>query len=146
MKTIAAQTAQEIRKVLKTTYPKVKFTVTSESYSGGNSVRVGYTDFIPTTEIDKLLSKFQYGHFDGMTDMYEYSNKVEGIPQVKYLFVERKMSEMVKNELLNKINTEYAGCENLGYDDYAESLQARISTFIYRLFTQTSYSLQNANS
>ena len=146
MKTTAALTAKEIRKVLKATYPGVKFSVTSESYSGGDSVRVEYTDFIPAKELDKLLSKYQYGSFNGMEDIYEYSNVNKDIPQTKYLFVTRNMSEAVKNELVNTINTEYAGCENLGYDDYSNSLQARISTFVYRLFTEKSYSLQNANS
>ena len=146
MKTTAALTAKEIRKVLKATYPGVKFSVTSESYSGGDSVRVEYTDFIPAKELDKLLSKYQYGSFNGMEDIYEYSNVNKDIPQTKYLFVTRNMSETIKEELLNEVRTQYAGCDNVEYEDYSESLQGRVSTFIYRMFVDKSYSLQNANS
>ena len=36
---------------------------------------------------EKIVSKYQYGHFDGMNDIYEYSNSREDIPQAKYIHV-----------------------------------------------------------
>jgi hypothetical protein len=35
-----------------------------------------------------MTDKYQYGHFNGMEDIYEYSNNNDAIPQTKYLFVE----------------------------------------------------------
>ncbi len=92
MKTLTevAKCAKEIRKILKEEYPEIKFSVRSENYSMGCSVNVSYkaTEGMPNPkEIQKKLSKFEYGHFDGMTDYYDIDNSRDDIPQTKYLFV-----------------------------------------------------------
>mgnify|MGYP006921289518 CR=1 FL=1 len=139
MKTTAAQTAKAVRTELKQLFPSIKFRVVSESYSGGNSVNVEYTDALPAKEIEKALSKYQQGHFNSMEDIYEYSNSNDNIPQVKYLFVNRRMSEIAKEELLTQIKTTYAGAENVTYEDYLESFRERVCTLVYRLFVQKSF-------
>ncbi len=32
-------------------------------------------------------AQFEYGHFDGMTDSYMYSNRNDDLPQVKFVMV-----------------------------------------------------------
>lgn len=89
MKTSVALCAQAIRKDLKTAYPQTKFSVKSKSYSGGDSIDVSYTQTLADPrekEVRALLAKYQEGHFDGMTDMYEY-NTDRGDLGTKYLFV-----------------------------------------------------------
>lgn len=57
--------------------------------SSFDCVRVTITDELPATRdaIESFCSQFKLGHFDGMTDCYEYSNTQDDIPQVKFIFV-----------------------------------------------------------
>lgn len=86
-KTTHAQCAALIRKELKAA--GIKASVTSESFSMGNAVNVALNNVAPEIReiADKICNKYQYGHFDGMTDCYEYSNKNDNIPQVKFVCV-----------------------------------------------------------
>ena len=63
---------------------------TSESYSMGSSIRVRTTDATKCQQkqISKYCAQYQYGHFDGMQDMYESNNRRDDLPQVKYVFCE----------------------------------------------------------
>ena len=85
--------ASQIKKILKKEFPTIKFKVTSKIYSGGDSVYIDWTDGATTDQISKLVEDFQFGHFDGMTDSYEYSNRKNDLPQVKYLHLIREISE-----------------------------------------------------
>ena len=74
--TEAAKVAAQIRKHLKTNGVTAK--VSSSNYSGGNSVRVLLFNPLPATrqQVEAYTSQFEYGKFDGMTDSYDYSNKI----------------------------------------------------------------------
>lgn len=136
MKTVAAQTAKLVRQELKSNFPGVKFTVKSDSYAGGNSVNVSYTDTQFTQEqVETVLAKFQQGNFNSMEDIYEYSN-TQDHAQVKYLFVKREMSEEVKAELLAEVNKVWGNGTVLAYNDYAKNAGEWVSTLVYRLFRQ----------
>lgn len=88
VKSTAALAAQAIRTELKANFPSIKFSVRSENYSGGNSIDVNYEDpELERSTVEKLLSKYEYGSFNGMEDYYEITNSRDDIPQVKYLFV-----------------------------------------------------------
>lgn len=88
----AAMAAAAIKAELQAKYPGIKFSVTSDTYSMGSSVRAHWNDGPSYDEVDSLISKYQYGHFDGMADMYEMSNVNDSIPQAKHIFAERRMS------------------------------------------------------
>lgn len=67
-------------------------TVRSYSYSGGNSVHITVTctgaDMLEKfSALETFASQYQYGHFDGMVDLYEYSNRRDDLPQVKFVIV-----------------------------------------------------------
>ncbi len=88
MRSEVARCAAEIRKILKD--KNVKASVRSEQFSMGNSVDVEIKDLIDPEVYKALqegLAKYQYGHFDGMYDIYEYSNSREDIPQTKFLSI-----------------------------------------------------------
>lgn len=87
-----AAAAKAIRKELKTAFPGVSFSVKSEAYSMGTSVNVYWTDGPTSKEVNSIIGKYQYGHFDGMIDCYEYSNRREDLPQVKFVFANRSMA------------------------------------------------------
>lgn len=95
MKTLSsqAQCAHAIRKELKKHFPQTKFSVTSEGYSMGDNVRVKYKGGPSLQEIKNLLARYEYGSFDGMHDIYNNDNIIDGIPQTKYLFIDRERTE-----------------------------------------------------
>ena len=70
-----ALAAKAIRSELKKAYPTTKFSVTSQSYSGGNSVHVEWIDGPTSFEVGEIAYKYQYGHFNGMEDSYEDTNR-----------------------------------------------------------------------
>lgn len=94
-----AEAATQIKKLLKKEFPKVKFSVNSSRFSGGNDVNIEWNLGPTTEEVNQLVRKYQYGSFNGMIDLYEYDNKIEGIPQAKYVLCQRnyRTDEEIKN-------------------------------------------------
>jgi len=86
--TEAAQVAKLIKAELKR--HGIMCTAKSSNYSMGDSVRVAVTDQPPWVmkKIEAFTDKYQYGNFNGMEDIYEYTNSRDDIPQTKYLFIE----------------------------------------------------------
>ena len=87
-----AAAAKMIRKTLKTVFPSTTFSVTSDSFAGGDSIDIGWTDGPTTDMVEAVTSRHEYGHFDGMIDLYEYSNTRDDIPQSKYVHGQRGFS------------------------------------------------------
>lgn len=93
MQTTKQTAAQMIRKELKEKFPTTKFSVRKRYYG---TIDVNWVDGPSSDQIKDITCKYQYGHFDGMTDMYENSNINDNLPQVKYVFEDRELSEEVK--------------------------------------------------
>jgi hypothetical protein len=93
-----AATAKAIRTELKK--HGIPGRVTAKSYSGGDSVTVQLQNEPPWTvsRIKAFAGQFEMGHFDGMVDCYEYSNRREDIPQVKFVFVENDFSDELRQK------------------------------------------------
>jgi len=133
MKTQAAQCAAAVRRDLKELFPGVKFSVTSTNFSGGNSVDVDWCDGPTVKEVEPHLAKYEYGHFDGMNDMYEYSNVRSDIPQTKYLRCQREMSPETRQNLEPQAEKIYnAMCEDIRRYLHAPH------TFLHRIFYKAS--------
>lgn len=94
-----ASCSQAIKTELKNIFPDVKFSVTSDSFSMGDSVRISWVDGPTVDQVTEVTGKYQYGHFDGMQDMYEYTNRRDDIPQTKYVMESRKMSDATRQSL-----------------------------------------------
>jgi conjugative element/phage-associated large polyvalent protein len=62
-------TAKLIRAQLKTKFPSCKFSVRSDKYSGGSSIRIHWTDGPTAKMVDAVVKSFAGGGFDGMIDM-----------------------------------------------------------------------------
>lgn len=95
-----AAAAAAIKAELTSIYPNIKFSVKSDSFSMGDSVHVNWTDGPTDSEVNDIIKKYQYGHFDGMTDMYESSNSRNDIPQSKYVSGSRSISDELEAILL----------------------------------------------
>lgn len=107
IKTPHAAAAQAIRQDLKKAWPGVEFAVTSQGYSMGNSVSVRWTDGPTAAEVGAITGRYKAGHFDGMQDLYEYTNLRADIPQVKFVSCSREMSDDVRAEILSSVASRF---------------------------------------
>lgn len=64
-----AETAKLVRKQLKAQFPGQKFSVRSDSYSGGASIRISWTDGPLDRKVDEVVQQFSGASFDGMIDL-----------------------------------------------------------------------------
>lgn len=115
MKTLSnqAQVAKLCRQFLKE--KGIKASVRSSGYSMGDSVDItleGNLKYGVVRSLEEEFSKYQMGHFDGMTDCYEYSNSRRDIPQTKYLFV-----NYYNNDEMRALAKEYLAQECAISDD-----------------------------
>lgn len=99
-----AQAAKQIKATLTKAFPGIKFSVRSDSFAGGDSVDVHYTDGPTTDQVEKLIGQHQYGSFDGMIDLYEYTNVRDDIPQAKYVHSQRSMSQDAMRQTVDHLN------------------------------------------
>jgi len=69
-----ARASANIKRELSEVFPGVKFSVRSDSFSGGDSVDISWTDGPTTKEVEAITGKYEEGSFDGMTDCYNYDH------------------------------------------------------------------------
>lgn len=112
-----AAAAKLMRQDLKKAYPLTAFTIRSNSYAGGNSVHVEWMNGPVYDDVTKIVGKYQYGDFDGMTDCYDMTNVRNDIPQVKYVQVRREVSEDIKQQIFEQLRKTHVGWENLSSMD-----------------------------
>lgn len=65
----AADTAKLVRAALKRAFPGTKFSVRSDTYSGGASIRVRWTDGPTSKMVEAVTGSFAGSRFDGMIDL-----------------------------------------------------------------------------
>jgi len=113
-----AAAAAAIRAELKTRFPGVKFSVTSEGFSMGSAVDIRWTDGPTNKQVSDITGKYQYGHFDGMNDMYENSNCRNDIPQAKYVSTHRKYSPVAIDKAISAARAKYGFRHDCTAEDY----------------------------
>ena len=119
--------AANIRTELKKSFPQVKFSVTSEGYSGGCSINVRWTNAITTEEVEKIINKYEYGTFDSMTDCAGSidSQFIDLYGGARFVTANRSVSEDGFNAVALKMGYTQAKFNNLrgNFDgvDYAVS-------------------------
>lgn len=64
----AAETAKLVRQALRESFPGVKFSVRSDSYSMGSAVRIRWQDGPTTKQVQSVAGCFDGTYFDGMID------------------------------------------------------------------------------
>jgi hypothetical protein len=62
-------TAKLVRQALSRNFPGTKFSVKSDSYSGGASIQVSWTDGPTANMVEFITSQYKGGRFDGSIDM-----------------------------------------------------------------------------
>lgn len=143
MKTLSphALCAKSIRQELKLNFPGIKFSVSSESFAGGNAVNISYEDGVIRGVVEEIVSKYQYGSFNGMEDYYDITNRRNDVPQVKFVSTTRHMSESAKKiiaeELAQKFNIDVKSL--LDYNYYHKDLSFSSGEIIYREFIKRNF-------
>lgn len=117
-----AACAKAIRTELKQHFPSVKFSVTSDSFSMGNSVDISWTDGPTSEQVNAITKKYQYGSFDGMTDSYNNTNNRDDIPQAKYVHTSRQIRDYYFTEYFEHIKKNYKNCDHLTDLDQSDQL------------------------
>lgn len=136
-----ALAAKAIKQYMKTN--DIAGRVTSTSYAGGCSASAYVTDLPPDAykKLCDFAKQYQYGSFNSMEDIYEYSNSRKDIPQVKYVFVNNLMSDELKQEIWEFILNTYSGMEGApanasdAYNFRNNEFDEFGSQLIYRLFS-----------
>lgn len=100
---------KNIRTELKAAFPAVKFSVTSETFSMGDAIRISWIDGPTTKEVDAVTKRYQAGSFDGMQDLYEYGNDpfTELFGDAKYVTVSREESFAFAARIVDQYNADY---------------------------------------
>ena len=112
-----ARAAAAIRKLIKT--HGLKATVRGSSYSMGSSVHA--TVINPSKEqyqaIAKEAGQYQYGHFDGMIDMYENTNCRDDIPQVKHVIIQTEYTPELRQRAWDIVRSGLSGMKDAPADE-----------------------------
>ncbi len=128
-----AEAAKLMRKELKKAFPTIKFSVTSQTYSGGNSVHVGWINGPTSDMVSSIVSKYQYGHFNGMEDIYENTNKRADLPQVKYVQVRRNICENTNEIVFKWLRSTHAHFDEVSsLDEFNENLRKHWDVYTAR--------------
>lgn len=122
-KSSAANCAAAIREELKKAFPGIKFSVKSDTFSGGNSVHIEWTNGPTDDQVRDIVRKYQYGSFNSMDDCYEYTNNRQDIPQAKYVQTRREISNDVNEVAFNHLRATFSE-DTTDYD---------INTMVYRI-------------
>lgn len=127
------QTTNLIKKHIAKTWPQVQeVKVKSEVYSGGSSLNVWYTAPAEIIELKAFIKGFQYGKFNGMEDIYEYSAEyvapiIDGFicEDFTYTFTNYKECEAIQDAAVETVEIEAPKTEKnadiqlLNYSDRA---------------------------
>lgn len=97
-----AETAKLLRAALKAAHPGVKFSVRSDTYAGGASIRVRWMDGPTASTVDRTAKRYEGASFDGMIDLKSYHRSLlagpDGMPEevhfgADFIFTDREVSE-----------------------------------------------------
>ena len=135
----------------------VKCSATSDSFSMGDSVTVRIKDQPPAMreQIETELIQYQYGSFNGMEDIYEYTNSRDDIPQTKYISIECEYTDDIKQSAWSWLKAKYANGDDKpeSYEE-ARNMQwtdngphwVTISEEVYKILRGGGFGLDKDNS
>lgn len=67
--------AANLRRHLKHAFPGIKFSVRSDTFSGGDSIDIKWAMGPTVKEVEAISNRYQEGHFNGMEDIYEHDHE-----------------------------------------------------------------------
>jgi Large polyvalent protein associated domain 29 len=97
-----AETAKLVRAALKQAFPGVRFSVRCDTYAGGASIDVGWTDGPTPAAVERVAKRFEGASVDPMADLKSYHESLLAGPdhtveQVQFgadfIFCQRELSD-----------------------------------------------------
>lgn len=89
--------------------------------------------------VEIFANRFQYGHFDGMTDCYEYSNTNDDLPQVRFVFVHNQCSNDDRQKAYDFLKANFASYSDApeNYEDAQNEMYGSewVSTEVHQVLT-----------
>lgn len=121
----------QVAKLLKKKAKELGINVTSsrsKSFAGGDSVYLHFDSGSDNavSQLKDYSHQFKRGHFNGMEDIYEYSNRRDDVPQTKYLFLQDDRADKILGDLAHYKTSWFANGEEVNF-----------SQFMYRLKDQS---------
>jgi len=86
---------KNLKRLLGEMFPGVTFSAKSDTFSGGDSIDIGYTLGPCSKKVQEIIDRISDGWFDGMDDSYKLNTEVEGcawrrvMGSAKYLHANR---------------------------------------------------------
>lgn len=101
--------AKNIRIELKRNFPGVKFSVRGKSFSMGDSIDVAWYDGPTVKQVEEIISKYQYGWFNGMEDIYEGSGDgfTDLFGDAKYVNGSRSLTYDAELQIIRQVCKDY---------------------------------------
>lgn len=124
---------KNIRIELKRAFPGVKFSVSSRTFSMGDSIDVSWTDGPTSKLVNKIINKYSGGSFDGMTDSYTYSHDAwtDAFGDAKYVHGTRHFSDALVNLSIATLAKKF-GCATLPTaEDYRSGKLYNVTPIIH---------------
>lgn len=129
--------ANNLRKVLKKRFPHTKFSVVNEH---SDTYHISWTDGPNTEKVDDVANLFEGKGFDGMED-YEYQKHslfMDRYGHLGYVFTNRSISDIHRQEELNAINKELGKTYTM--EEYVNERLEYMSTLVHRRTYKKDYS------
>ena len=130
-----AAASAAIKAELAKAFPHVKFSVRSDSFSMGNSVDISWQNGPTVAQVEAISGKYQYGHFNGMEDIYETTNYRDDIPQAKYVSEHREVNE----ELIKQVAEQLGQLHKFPENDYRENADQTSRRLLYKTEIPATY-------
>ena len=136
--------AKSLRADLKKAFPGVKFSVTSSSFSMGDSIGVSWDNGPRVAEVEAISDRYQYGDFDGMDDSYNHRRGFdESRGSAKFVQTNRHFSESLREQIgrdLCKVSgVEFEGLGFKTYIKLSETEILAIDTITHRMLYPVSF-------
>lgn len=108
-----AETAKIVRKALKESFPDMKFSVVSKTYSGGASMSIGWTDGPNRAQVQAVAAHFEAAYVDGGIDykgsIYHMMDGEQVHFGADFIHFNRNSSEVAMQRAIDRVYRKYAG-------------------------------------
>lgn len=108
-----AETAKIIRKALKESFPDVKFSIRSRTYSGGASISIGWEDGPNQSQVEAIAAHFEAAYVDGGIDykgsIYHMMDGQQVHFGADFIHFNRSYSPEAMQRAINRLKRKYAG-------------------------------------
>lgn len=136
-----ARAAANLKAELQREFPGVKFSVTSDRFSMGNAVRIGWTDGPTCEQVRNISGKYQYYAGLSQDDCQQYDSSAYGkaveqvLGRAKYVSESRDISPELRQAVIALLSVELFGttkpAETMLDDHSGHTLKERASQIIW---------------